>query len=441
MAPRTREILAKLALVLILPLAGSTAHAIAIILIACWALFGPRRAIEALTLSWLATFLNPGIYPPAAGDDMLRWLVIGAALASTAICAVRSGWKVPSAWFWVLGFVGTGTMLAFAVSYAVDVSVFKLVSFLLGVTTVLLGFNLTRDQVVYWQQWFFVLFAVIVIAGFPLIVHPLGYVRNGRGFQGLLIHPQTYTLFLGPLLAWHVGRLMTREISGPLMWLLAAIAIVSLVATKGRTGVLAAAGGTAIAGLWWLISGRLRFAVPRAWLAVGLMLVALSGAWMGFRWQTVSSAVWNFAVKGQTERSIDESFYGSRGFLLESSLANFLRHPWTGIGFGVASDPSSFAIQREPLFGLPVGASTEKGFSLVAVFEEVGLLGGGAFLLMLASVLRPVLSRRASFPATALAFGALMVNFGESVLFAVGGSGMLVWLMIGCARVTTVQKQ
>lgn len=436
---QVRWAVVKIALVLVLPLAGGAAHAAVFVLLAIWALPGPRHAVEALTLSWLASFLNPGLYAQSGSAVALRWLVLGAALLSVAVHCARFGFTVPRAWFGILAFVLTAAVLASFVSYAVDVSLFKLIGFLMGTTAVLWAFGLTRREAAYWQRWFLALFAVVVVASFPLIAHPLGYVRNGRGFQGLLNHPQTYTIFIGPLLAWHAARLITHEIRGSWMWTIAGVAAVSLVATKGRTGLLAAMGGLAIASLWWLASGRVRRSIPRVWFAAALTLSAVGAGWAAFHWGAVSTAVARFAVKGQVGSSVGESFYASRGALLESSLANFRRYPVTGIGFGVASDPAAFTIQRDPLFGLPVSAATEKGFSLVALLEEVGLVGFTVFLIMLALVLRPVLGTRASFPAAVLALSALMVNFGEAVFFAIAGSGMLIWLLIGLAVVTAAR--
>jgi hypothetical protein len=428
-------IIGKMALVLVLPAIGSAAHAAVFVLLAVWALLGPRRAIEALTLSWLASFLTPGLYTPTPAADVLRWVVIAAALTSVSVQTVRSGGNVPRAWLWVVGFVGVATGLALPVSYAVDVSLFKLASFLMGATAVLLGFHLTRMEASYWHRWFLCLFAVVVVAGLPLIAHPLGYVRNERGFQGLLNHPQAYTTFLGPLLAWHVARLMTREIQGGWMWLLAVLAAISLIATQGRTGVIAAGAGFSIATLWWVASGRIRFAATKQWIGVALLSCGIGTALVAVQWDNVAAGAENFVIKGQIGKSIGQSFHGARGVLLERSIANFQRQPLTGIGFGMASEPENFIIRRDPVLGFPVGAATEKGFTAVAVLEEVGVIGFVAFLAMLLALVRPAFTKRASFSSAVLMASALLVNFGEAVLFAFAGSGVLVWLLIGMARI------
>jgi hypothetical protein len=438
-----QRVFAKFALVLLVPLAGSVAspqvgaaaHLGVYLFLIPWALGGPRRCVEALTLTWLVTFLNPGIFAQASGDEVLRWVILSAALAGVAAHVVLKQSTLPRAWFWVVGFIFATAALSVHTSYALDVSLFKLTSFFMGTTAVLVGYHLTRHDAGYWRLWFSTMFAVVVIAGIPLIAHPLGYFRNGRSFQGITGQPQTYSLFLGPLLAWMVARLITRQDRGVAKWGLVALAFVSLIATQGRTGLVAGISGLVLAGVWWVASGRVRFAIPRVWIVVALLAVGGATFWVATHTQTASQAVLNFMMKGRADKGLDVAFHASRGFLIEASMENFRRNPVTGIGFGVGSDPSSFVVRRDPILGLPVGASTEKGFTAVAILEEIGLVGMACFLLMVAALLRPVFSRRAAFPTTVLALAALMVNFGESVFFALGGSGMFVWLLIGAARV------
>ncbi|HEX8360776.1 MAG TPA: O-antigen ligase family protein [Longimicrobium sp.] len=446
---RTEHILAKYAIVLLLPFvgtllsrqAGAAAHMGVYLFLSLWALAGPRRCIEALTLSWLATFLNPGLFASSGLGEVLRWLILAAGAANVLTHVVLRESSLPRAWLWVTGFVLATAGLAVYTSYALDVSLFKLASFSMGSTAVLFAFHLTRHEAGYWRLWFFALFAVVVTAGFPLIVHPLGYFRNGRSFQGITGQPQTYSLFIGPLLAWCIARLITRQDRGLAKWALAGMAALSLVATQGRTGLVAGVAGLLLAGLWWMVSGRMRVAIPRAWIVLVLLAVGAGTGWVATHTQTASRAVLNFMMKGRADAGLDAAFHASRGFLIEASMENFRQNPLTGIGFGVGSDPSSFLVRRDPLLGLPVGASTEKGFTAVAILEEVGLVGMTLFLLMVGALLRPVFTRRATFPTTVLALSALMVNFGESVFFALGGSGMLVWLLMGAARVMAAHEE
>lgn len=432
--------LVKVLLALLIPLVGSAAHAATYLLLAFWSLGGPRRAIEALTLTWLVTFLNPGIYTLSEQSDLLRWVVIGAAFVSVSVTALQRRSAVPRTLLWLWVFAAVSGVLALTVSYAPSVSLFKLLSFTMGATTVLLGFHLTRHEAAYWRTWFLVFFVVIVLASLPLIFHSLGYVRNLRGFQGVLNHPQAYGAFLGAFVAWRLMMLFKKHLRKRILeWLLAAVALVSLFATQARTGALAAVGAMLLAMAWGVLKRPGTVHRALVWtirlspiLALGLVVAVLNAG-------TVGQATKEFVLKGKMDYATVEAFQSSRGGMIEASLANFNEHPVTGIGFGVASAPSEFYIRRDPFLGLPVGASVEKGFALIALLEEVGLIGFVLFIALVGSLLWPTFRSKASIAPIALALGALLVNFGESIFFAMGGSGLLVWLLLGAARVMSYE--
>lgn len=111
--------------------------------------------------------------------------------------------------------------------------------------------------------------------------------------------------------------------------------------------------------------------------------------------------------------------------------SNITRQPWQGIGFGVASRPEDMHITRDPVLGLPVGASIEKGVMPLAVLEEVGIFG----FLMVSTWLAFLLigSVRSGFGSMAVLLTALALNLGEYTLFSIGGFGMLPMLLMGWA--------
>jgi hypothetical protein len=313
-----------------------------------------------------------------------------------------------------------------------DVSLLKLVSFFLGSTTILFGYQLTSSQSAYWRTWSLGLFITVVMLSMPLMVHELGYYRNGRGFQGLLNHPQAFGIFLGPFVAWALAELLGSARTR--FWLLAAIAagsVVALYATQARTGVLSALIGVT-AGFWATTTkGGGSQGVTR-WFLRALPLAALAAAFFLVRPDESAARLSQFLHKGQEAQQWDEIYASSRGDLTAASWSNFVAHPLTGIGFGVPSDQTDFSVSRDPVFGLPLGASVEKGFTVTAVLEEVGAPGFLLFLMILVGIARPAL--RAGPGAAAVVVGALAVNVGEAVFFSLGGFGMFVWIVLAGAR-------
>lgn len=424
------------AVLLVLPVGGLTSAAI-YIAAALWALGGARRAIEALTISWLVTFVNPAIAGGASSAEALRWAVLaGAAGGVFGELALRRD-SVPKIVIHLVAFSATAGMISIARSAFVDVSLFKLATFLLGSSTILTGFHLTRDLNEHWRAWLTALLITVVGCSLPLVFTSLGYLRNATGFQGVLNHPQAFAIFLAPAVAWLATRSVMRDAAVTraerlLLW----ITPILLFLTQGRTGIaaiiLAAVCAGAI-GLLFRSDWRVQFA--RALMGYRRLLAISAGlCGLALGSEVLYERTLAFMMKGSTGTTVRESLAVSRGALLERSLANFANQPWFGVGFGMPSDPSRFEIVRDPYLGLPVSGAVEKGTMPVAVLEEVGIVGALIVVVMLVALLRPAARRRSVGPFM-MAATAVTVNIGESVFFSVGGMGLMMWLYIGYGRI------
>ena len=147
--------------------------------------------------------------------------------------------------------------------------------------------------------------------------------------------------------------------------------------------------------------------------------------------ESVATQVAEFVRKGEDNVTIGEAFEGSRGAGIEGQWRNFLDHPVSGIGFGVSLNPS-FQPIIEPVTGLPLSASVEKGFLPSAILEETGIIGTACLLLFLTALIFHGL------PKTDLAIAwvlmtSVAVNVGEMVFFSANGLGLYIWLLIGWA--------
>jgi hypothetical protein len=425
---------AKLLLVLLLPLTGAAGHALTYLVLAAMALSGPRRAIEALTLAWLVTFLNPGIYSLSPHAEGLRWLVVVCALAGSTTPLFFRNMNVPAAALWLLAFMAGCAGLALGVSYAPDVALFKLASFAIVVGTILMGYHAADVPEGVWERWFLTLFAVVIMFSLPLVVHDTGYFRNGRGFQGILNHPQALGVFVGAMLPWVVVLGLSSSTRRWWWWMLVSISGLYVILIQSRTSAIAVLGTLATVSIWWLLrrKGSARIAARWSVRLAPVMIAVAVVAWS--QRDAFVSSVQAFVFKAAVDVPVQEAFHLSRGFLIAESMRNFRDHPIGGIGFGLPSSEASLAVQRDPFLGLPIGAPAEKGFLITAALEEIGLAGSALFLILLVSWLTPAAGRKVTLAAAALAAGALFVNLGEAVLFSAGGMGLLMWLLLGAAR-------
>jgi hypothetical protein len=407
--------------------------------LALWALGGTKHAIQALSVSVILTFLNPALFPASEAQSMLRWMVLLAAILRIYfdVIVLRYRPVVPS----MLGFLLLFCLAAFATSMIgggeLSVSIVKIVVFFAGASAAILGFRLTVDLHEYWKSWFFTLFAVVLLLSLPtLFVDEIGRETNRLGFQGILSQPQSFGTFLAPIVAWLTALSLFRRkgvdwpilVCGGLGW-------VFLFETGARTAFTAVV-------LSLLVLFMIALLLRKDWIdslsrtlserKTGLLLYFALILFL-FTFPLWQPALMSFVFKTSlygAEATVGEAFERSRGFLIAKSLDNFAENPWTGIGFAIPSDLSTLDIQRDPIFGLPIGAAIEKGFLPSAVLEEVGIIGAFFFLVLILSLSVPVI-RSAGAPMACMFLTCLFVNNGEMVFFSLGGLGLFTWLLIG----------
>ncbi len=423
---------ASLGLVVVLGLAacGSVGYAAAYVLLMIWSLRGRRESLEALCFCWLITYLNPGLFARSGSAEILRWGVILLSGVTITFVGVRRQARLPRIVTALLVLCLVNALLIVVSSYAPDVSAFKLASFLFTVGAVLYGFEQESTMRERWSAFFFSFFGGIVLVSAPLRVVGPGFLKNGMGFQGILDHPQAFGIFVCSFLPWALCVALERRGRSVIPWGIVALAAGLLIESQSRTGLMGTVLGSSVALVWYMLRGGRDARIANRVMVVGGATAALLLCVAFVR----PDVFRRFLQKNSGQTDLAASFYESRGYLLERSMANFYRAPLAGIGFGLASVPEELNVSRDPVFHLPLGAPVEKGIVFVAVLEESGVLGMAAFVAFIAVLLRGVATTRVGPAPLALALGALSVNIGESVFFAVGGSGLILWVLVGAAR-------
>lgn len=402
------------------------------LILAGYALLGRRQVIQALLLSWLFTMMNPGLAPDAAFGLVGRYLVLFLAFLSIV---VRGGFRGQDRFFWYT--VASGIFFithAIVISPIPDVSILKALIWTLAMTTLLAAWSglneLQRARIEKWLFGFLVVVAVVSL--FFLVIPEIGYLRNGRGFQGILNHPQAFGLTMALLGAFALGRLLAHK-RPPLPLLGMALGcLVLIVLSQARTAGIGLSLGVAVSVISILLSTRdtVRSSLPalrsKRFFVLALLLL------VGFviTGSQLSNVVNDFVMKGEREGvdGVVTAYENSRAVLFLPMLDNIYSHPLAGIGFGIASDPFAMNISRDPLFGIAVGASIEKGSAPLAVLEELGIPGFIIIGLWIWLLLRRSAANGITFLLVAMT--ALVLNMGEAILFSPGGMGMLVLIVL-----------
>lgn len=395
-----------------------------------YALRGPKEAIQALTISFLFVFLNPGLFTVSGNISILRWFVLFAAFGRVILTLVQTGATFPKP---VLA-LGMFSLFVFAMSffssYAPEISILKLVQFTIGVMTVLYLFHLSGESREYWIGWFQNFFLVVILLSLPLYVTEYGYLRNQRGFQGILTHPQSLGVFIAPYLALFTVRYLYEGKRSIFDIILVLGSLFILYTTQARVGLFAVVLGVGLGLFYSLLIARqkasLTLKISKTGFAAGILVIVF----LILNISSVVQAVDDFVSKGREFEGLYEGYEMSRGGLIEKSMENFREHPVTGIGFGIASDTHRIRFERSEMLGMVTGASVEKGFIVSAVLEEIGLFGSAMLLLFIFSLIGFVFSQNL-VSNQALLLTCFMVNIGEMVFFSFGGMGLFVWLLIG----------
>lgn len=417
---------------LALSLLGEEGIIAAWIVVALWAVSGADQAVEALLVSVVLNALNPGIFARSEIGLSLRWFILALASFRVGYAWAKDGFKQPSWFRYFLLFVLYAGLAALFVSRVPTVSLFKLMTYSVGCLVIYFGIRLggKRD----WGLNILAFGSVLAILSLPLLGVSQGRLLNGTQFQGILSHPQQYGVLVSIPLGYAIAVWLLDR-NARLHWyqVVLLLAMGSTVLLSGaRTGYFAVfisgvVGVLVTRSLSSLLS-RLAFH-PFTYFGISALIIVF---WItnpvdqikGFIFERESDVYAYYSLYLSADDPILTHVLASRLGLIEGSWRNFLMHPVAGIGFGIPSS-ISFDTLIQTLGGIPVSFPAEKGFLVTGLLEEVGLVGATLFFLLILSQLR-VLGATLLLSHVMLYFAALFVNFGESVYFALGSTGVLV---------------
>lgn len=410
-----------------------------------YAFLGRRQAIMALMLLWLCNMFTHAVGAPQGGAAFFRHATVLAAAISVFVlhAAAPPRTRTPGLLVWtgILSLILLTHSMLF--STAKDISVLKAISFALTIQTFFTAWSrlpaaeraVTEDQVMG-------LLSAIAVCSVPLVVLPAGYIRTGLGFQGVLEHPQAFGQTTGILAVWLTATWLTERNMRRSLKMLLPVLFVGMYLARSRMAVVLYVVGVSVAiatGPLSAVVGRFK-RVPRL-LKGRLTLALVAGTVLAvFGGSVFNEAVQDFVRKGSKATTAVEAAWQARGGMIEMMRHNIDEHPITGIGLGVPSFPEMmYAIVRDPIFGLPVMATVEKGVLPVAMVEELGWPLALLYALWFLALL--VCAARAGPRYAGLCAAVLTLNFSEAVFFSPGGGGMLIQLLVAMAATAQPPEQ
>jgi hypothetical protein len=323
----------------------------------------------------------------------------------------------------------------------------KLISFVAGAVVLLAAARDRRLDIADWRDWLVCIHLCVLCLSAPLLASPAGYTVVQTSFQGILVHPQSFGVFLIAVTTYLSVGLITAELRGFPVVLGAGLGWPMIVLTNARTCIVAFACALLVLGAVGILrrgalAPRLSHQRRVLWSTAALIVATLV---FGANTTEAGNRVFGFLAKsnarlhgaGLAELST-RGFQASRGRLISECLDAFHDAPLTGVGFGLACVPEKQQVARDGAFGVPVSAAIEQGFLPTAILGQAGLPGAILLSLMIAAVFGPAIAR-CTAPVIALAVTAFAVNIGEMIFFAMGGLGLQMWTILALSHESAIR--
>lgn len=382
-------------------------------LLAINTLRGPVGIIQSFAILSVFQLINPGIISPEI--HFLKWLVFAFPAPYLLVFFWNGKWKRLPKIIVIFGLL----LFPFAVlsSQNITISGLKFISFFYGILCLHFSFEYSCKDKTYWTNWIQSFFLVVLISSYLILFTELGFLRNGRGFQGIFNHPQVMGVMGGIMAVWF---LFYKQTSGKIFPLfLAFMALLLVFISLARIGLLVILGGWIIQWISIVIKKK-SFNLNHSlisFLIIGLIIFVIVLIFWEDSW------IWlrRFFLKRTIELSIVESFLESRGRLIASSFSSFKEFPFTGIGMGVGI----YSDSAQTIMGIPTSSPVEKGFMPTAILEEFGILGTLTTIIFLIILIKSI-----SLEFKLLFWSTLLINFGEYIFFSMGGLGLIQWILI-----------
>lgn len=393
-----------------------------------------EKMILSLFLTWLFSLLNPIIFPDVPAAAMLKYMTVILAGVVLFFRSVIDGSALRISYLSFITLI-LGLIIIFHsvyISYMVDVSLLKSISWLITILTLISlwsGMPKIDKDVLFNKIENIIL--VFILLSLPTILFPsIGFAKNDTGFQGLFNHPQVFGPTIALLGVMTGGRILSSNKPFFIDFLLLIFFVVMIFLSEART-----AGGAFVLALVLAIflspyfsNKKILQINPGLKSKITIYCLFVSIVSIPFLYPAISEPVEKYIFKREEADNLIDAASSSRGALVQRMTQNIDNNPYFGIGFGVASDPNDFEIQRDPYFNLPVSANIEKGVLPIAVLEELGLIIGSMVFIWIFYLLK--IAARTSVKNFAMVIVVFMINLGEYMFFSIGGMGLIMIIII-----------
>ena len=287
------------------------------------------------------------------------------------------------------------------------VAIFKVISYILVFLGVLIGVACTSSRF-NWINWLYKMFLTVIIVSAPLILFPVGYLRNGHSFQGITNQPNMF----GIILTLFIGLIFTKiQYSNQKKhlkeYILLSLVFYFIILSKSRTAFITS---LILLILFVFFSNISKIKKIFVIDLIGIILIIYT-----ILNQNVFNFIKEFFLKGQND------FFYSRKLQVEGLMSNFLRNPLFGSGFAVPVTPVR-------IFSFSVEYVMEPGNLLLAVLSYGGVIGFTLFIIYISKILW---SNKSNIRYQCyLPISTILTSMGEMVFFSSNNIGVWIYMYL-----------
>lgn len=364
-------------------------------------------AIKVLNILTLRTVMNPGLAANIGNFQELKWLFIfmssfyliyGYNKIDTRLRSRINGILISVTLFAVYNILSS-----FFLSTLPTIAIFRVFSYIIPFIGVMIGIANTSGKFDL-INWIHRMFSVLFIGSIPFSFLPVGYLRNGRAFQGLTNQPNMFGILCALFIALILTKIQLKGFKSRWMpFLQISVLMYMIILSESRTGFISA---VTVIMMFLLFSNMIKIKKIIIFNFSGIVMVVYIWLHGG-----LLQELQEFLSKGH------DDILHSRSGQVDGLMANFLRNPLFGSGFSVP-------VTQQRSFQFSFDYVIEPGNLILAVLSYGGIVGLALFINY---ILKIFMVNKSHFKLLAfLPVSTLLISMGEMVFFST--NNIAIWL-------------
>lgn len=309
---------------------------------------------------------------------------------------------------WILIFYIYTMISSFLFSTLPTIAIFKITSYIIPFIGVIIGVAKT-NELINWIDWLFELSLILIMGSLVLLPFPVGYLRNGVAFQGIINHPNLFGIISLLFFALIVTRYGINENSNQYLFIISSIVLLSfIILSQSRTSFIT----YMLLIILYLTFKKFENALIKYTVYVwSFILLIIYLLWDN----SIIIFIKEFMYKGQELGGL----FNSRENQIANVYTNFLNRPFFGSGFSVP-------VTEHRSYSFNLDALVEPGNLLLAVLSYVGIFGFIIWLIYLFKIL--TYNTKSITSKIYLPLSVIAVSFGEMIFFSTNNIGVLLYM-------------